>query len=1397
MKLKALIQFGLAVMATLSLVADAQTIVLTNGVQKYASLTGATVNMSGRCELWITNASAPLSSCAINLNSIDAWLFLPNVKPSVAVSTYLGQVRVNGATAVADSNVRVVQYGQNGAVVIPHASTFQPLQVFNRANFGGASAQYSQYTYYTGTGLGAMDRSIRSFKLKRGYMAVVAQDISGASWSKCYIAQDGDLDVGALPATLDGKIRFIYVTPWRWTSKKGVSGDPGIPLLNLLWWYNWNISSSSSRDLEYVAIRQSQYWPGLGQNWQSLGVNTVLGYNEPDQANQANLSVSTAISAWGDLLGTGLRVGSPATSDGGPSSWLFPFVQQADAAGLRVDFVAQHYYQAHNPADPAGCATQMYNFLLNIWNNTHRPIWVTEWNNGANWTDGSWPAPTYAQQQACISAMVDMLESTPFVERYALYNWVEDTRALTTNSVLTAAGVTYRDKPSALSYKQAIPDGGARSVAQFLFETNALDTSGYGNNGMMIGAPGFTNGNRGKAIVLDGTNSYVQVPPSLGKGNAFTFAAWVRWDGGANWQRIFDFGNDTSHYLFLTPSSGSGTLRFAIDNGSGEQTVETSALTSGSWQHVCVTLSGNTAKLYKNGVLAATATNFSILPASFNPQFNYLGKSQFADPLFKGALDEVLLTDYALSAAQVVTLVTNIPPQFANSSLTRSAAASGFLYCDTLAGSAADANPGDTLTYSKVSGPSWLSVSAGGYLGGVPADADVGTNAFTVQVSDFAGMSASAQLALVVANPPKMIARYEFEGNTASSVGTAHGKLTGPANYVAGHSGQAISLDGTTNYVTLPQGIANSDDFTISTWVYWNGGAAWQRIFDFGSGTSDYMFLTPNSGSNLRSAIAVGGTEQQLNTAVLASGSWQHVVVTRTGNTGRLYLNGTQVATAGMTFKPSSFNPMLNYIGRSQFADPLFNGRVDSFYIYNYALSAAQVTALYTNAPPAFIADPLLLANAIPSQPYSNMIAGTATNPIGGATIYSKAAGPAWLKVNGDGSLGGVTGKANVGPNAFAVRATDATPLSDEAMLYINVAPGADAIGIFGFENSVSNAVGINHGTVFGSPAYVPGVNGQAMNFDAVGNYVTLPAGILNVGDITIATWVYWNGGSGVWQRVFDFGNNTTQYFFLSPSSPSGKLRFAITTGSYQNEQALETAAMPSNQWTHVAVTLQGGTTGKLYVNGSLVASNSITLRPSTINPTVNYLGKSQWPGDALLNGRLDDFQIYNRALSAFEIACLANPGRDSNGDGWSDTAETDADLDGDGIPNYLDMDANGDGTPDSWKVANGFNPLNAADAGADADGDGQSNLAEYIAGTNPNNAADYFTQTVQSGIPLTVSVSGVAGRTYILWRSSSPGGSWNAVLTNGPVIANGPILLADPAPPADGAFYRTSVSFP
>lgn len=728
--------------------ASGQTLNITSGVRKFGALTNTTVTMTGRCELWVTNSATPLSGCTINLNSADAFLVLPGVRPSAVVSTYLSQVRINGAPAAADSNCRVVQYAM-GAVVVPHAPSLQPLQVFSGPYYSGSSTRLGQWVYYKGTALGAFNANIRSFKLKRGYAVTLAQFEDGTGTSRNYVAQDGDLEVSILPTDFDDSVRFVYIVPWRWTSKKGIASDPGIPLINVRWWYNWNIDQNSSRDFEYVAIRQNQFWPPLDQNWQSRGVNTLLGYNEPDRPDQANMSVGTAISAWRDLLGTGLRVGAPAVSDGGRSGWLYPFIDQADAANLRVDFVPVHFYWCFNPADAAGAANQFYNFLKATYDQVKRPLWITEWNNGANWTGCG--DPTYAQQGACINAMIDMLDNTPWVERYSLYNWVETVRYVVTNGVVTPAGAAYRDQQSPVGYVQAMQDNNARSYCQLRFENDTLDSSGYGNNGITSGSPAYTNGYRGQALVFDGANTVVALPPNVARGGSFTFAARVNWTGGGNWQRIFDFGNSVTHYMFLTPRSSSGNLRFAIRNGGSEQIVQTSALAAGSWQHVAVTLSGNTARLYVNGVEAAVNSSMSITPANFDPVVNYLGKSQFInDPLFNGLMDDVLITDTALTAAEIAAMQTNTPPQFANTLLARGSAVEGMSYSNSIAGAATDADPGDTLSYVKTSGPDWLNVAQDGTLTGTPTLADPGTNYFVVRVVDEGKQNAYAVVTITV-----------------------------------------------------------------------------------------------------------------------------------------------------------------------------------------------------------------------------------------------------------------------------------------------------------------------------------------------------------------------------------------------------------------------------------------------------------------------------------------------------------------------------------------------------------------------------------------------------------------------------------------------------------------------
>jgi hypothetical protein len=238
-------------------------------------------------------------------------------------------------------------------------------------------------------------------------------------------------------------------------------------------------------------------------------------------------------------------VGAPAVSDGG-LGWLYDFMEQAEEAGLRVDFVPVHYYRCYgNAGDPNGAANQFYNFLRGVHDVVRRPLWVTEWNNGANWT--SCADPTFAQQRDTVAAIIDMLDETPFVERYSIYNWVEDERRVKwDDGSLTEAGTVYRDQASPLAYRQEIPPGGAGSTAAYPFDGSAHDASGLGQVVMRIGTPRFVPGQHGQAVQLNGSTDYLQVSPNLADNTDWTFAGWIYWNGGGNWQRIFDFGEDTS-----------------------------------------------------------------------------------------------------------------------------------------------------------------------------------------------------------------------------------------------------------------------------------------------------------------------------------------------------------------------------------------------------------------------------------------------------------------------------------------------------------------------------------------------------------------------------------------------------------------------------------------------------------------------------------------------------------------------------------------------------------------------------------------------------------------------------------------------------------------------------------
>lgn len=826
--------FGLTVLS-------AQMLNLTEGVRTETTLTDTTVMMTGRSELHLTHATTPFAGSVVHLNSPDAWVAFPNIRPATVAASHLAQIRVNGAVASSGVNVRVAQF-ERGTMVIPHGPSFQPLEAFAGPDFTGQSMTFTPYQYYNTTGtLGVLHRNISSFRLKRGYMATMTTQANGTGNGRVYVAQDGDLEIGRLPSSLNDAVVFVRVLPWRWVSKKG-SCDVPADTVNAHWFYNWANDRNSTLNWEYVPIRQQRYWPDYPTN--KPDSTHLLGFNEPDNPVEdsyktlGNGSITTALDTWPGLLATGLRVGSPAVTDGG-LNWLYSFMDQAAARNLRVDYVAVHFYRC------GFSAQQLYDWLYDIHIRTGgKPLWITEFNNGADWTNCA--DPSYQENANRIREFIQMLEAAPFVERYALYSRVEYMRQLTYDSGgLTPAGEVYRNQASSLGYRQEMPATGTRGIARLPMDGSVRDVSGFSNHGLAASAPAYRDSPRGRALVFDGANNHVHLPYRVAVSSTFTFAAWVYWDGGPSWQRIFDFGSDTANYLYLTPSSSAGTLRFGIRNSTSDQFVQhTAALPVGQWSHVAVTIGGGTTRLYLNGTQVGSVAT-TLTPAQLTPVKNYLGKSQWpSDPLFRGQLDEVHLADYALSAAQIGALMAGSAPTFNAPVITGGTATQGQPFTGTLAGTAT--GTAGALTFSKVSGPAWLQVAADGTLSGTPGPGDSGEQQWTVRVTDATGLVANTLLSIELPNVnANGIWLADVDGEWSDPARWSGGL---PANG-AGFSADFSTLDITADRVVtldLPRALGTARFGDTTGTQSWTLGATGDGVLLLDSGSTSVPTVTVN-----------------------------------------------------------------------------------------------------------------------------------------------------------------------------------------------------------------------------------------------------------------------------------------------------------------------------------------------------------------------------------------------------------------------------------------------------------------------------------------------------------------------------------------------------------------------
>jgi hypothetical protein len=336
---------------------------------------------------------------------------------------------------------------------------------------------------------------------------------------------------------------------------------------------------------------------------------------------------------------------------------------------------------------------------------------------------------------------------------------------------------------------------------------------------------------------------------------------------------------------------------------------------------------------------------------------NFIGKSEWTgDKYLKGQVDDFRIYNRALSASEVASVMNGqtltvpaVPTGVSAKALSGAQISLGW----TAASNATSYN----VKRATVSGGPYTTIATG-VLGTSYTDTGLtaGSAYYYVVSAVNPGHESDNSTEVSATLPIDQLKFDETSGTTAvDATGSGwNGTLVNGPVWAAGKSGNAVSLNGTNQYVALPSGVvASSSTATVTAWIYLNTVSNWMRILDYGSGTSSYMFLTPKNGANgkIRFAIKVNNSSEQIidGQAALPTGGWHHVAVTLNGATGTLYVDGAQVGqNTAMTLKPSDMGSTTqNWIGRSQFsADPYLNGRVDDFRIYNKALSASEVAAL-------------------------------------------------------------------------------------------------------------------------------------------------------------------------------------------------------------------------------------------------------------------------------------------------------------------------------------------------------------------------------------------------------------------------------------------------------------------
>ena len=567
-----------------------------------------------------------------------------------------------------------------------------------------------------------------------------------------------------------------------------------------------------------------------------------------------------------------------------------------------------------------------------------------------------------------------------------------------------------------------------------------------------------------------------------------------------------------------------------------------------------------------------------------------------------------------------------------------------------------------TLT-AAASAPSvfvgWSGISTGDLL--------ATTNPVTVTMT--ADITARARFAAPVPLPEGIVAFWRGETDATDLIGGHSGTFytgttpTAPSITMWGKVGSAFAFDGTI-YVQIPDATnLQPPQITLEAWVFPTVlSTSYQTVIGRGSSTAaaEQWWLGVLDGVPQFFSHASG--EPLAGPAAIPLNQWTHLAATFDGATKVLYVNGVQVASQG-GLGALAYAPVPVGIGatwQNNTPSYLFTGSINEVSLYDRALTCDEIFDIYNAdiagknvTAPYFTTDSPLPAVYTTGTGYSQQL----TTVLGAAPVTFALSGGALAPGMALSPDGAVTGTSTV-PAVFdfTVTATDASGNSTEQLYVLTVVPpvvpppgmvswwrGEPTASAVVLDSIDGNNGGFFTGTTAAAPSYTSdGEVGGAFAFDGT-IYVQIPdATNLQPPQITLEAWVFPTVLSTSYQTVIGRGSSTAaaEQWWLGVLDGVPQF-FSHASG----EPLAGPAAIPLNQWTHLAATFDGATK-VLYVNGVQVASQG-GLGALAYAPVPVGIGAT-WQNNTpsyLFTGSIDEVSLYDRALTPAEISAIVTAG--------------------------------------------------------------------------------------------------------------------------------------------------------